>query len=175
VQVLKKFYTVPFQFVGREVRVKMTAKLVDIFDRDLNPLATHIRLLGKETHSTDTRHYPAEKLALTQFSVQVATREAIKVGPETERLVAELLSGPFPLKYLRRVQGILRLYQSGRVTREALEYAAKTGLTFNKTQYGYLQSTAEYFDKNGNRPTVVKAAPIRKEDEIHLHQKPVTS
>jgi len=175
VQVLKKFYTVPFQFVGREVRVKITAKLVDIFDQDLNPLSTHMRLLGKETHSTDTRHYPAEKLALTQFSVQVATQEAIKIGPETERLVNDLLAGPFPLKYLRRVQGILRLSQSGRVTREGLEYAAKMGLTFNKTQYGYIQSTAEYFDKNGNRPTAVKAAPVRKEDEVHLHHKPVTS
>lgn len=53
VQVLKKFYSVPYQFVGREVRVRVTSKLIEIFDQDLNSLASHARLLGKETHSTN--------------------------------------------------------------------------------------------------------------------------
>lgn len=42
---------------------------------------------------------------MTEFSVQLALREAAKVGVETERLVQELLGGAFPLKYLRRVRG----------------------------------------------------------------------
>ncbi|OFZ11208.1 MAG: hypothetical protein A2Z20_10990 [Bdellovibrionales bacterium RBG_16_40_8] len=64
----KKFYSVPYNFVGREVRVKITAKLIEIFDQDLNSLAAHARLFGKEIYSTDKRHYPEEKVALTQFS-----------------------------------------------------------------------------------------------------------
>ena len=174
VQVMKKFYSVPFKFVGRDVRVKITTKRVEIFDQDLIPIAAHARLFGSETHRTDTHHYPAEKLALTQFSVEVAKLVAAKIGPETVRLVEELLGGAFPLKYLRRVQGILRLHQSHRVSTAGLEYAAKTGLTFNKTQYSYIQSTAEYFDKNGNRPTSVKSAPQRSNEEIYLHNKPVS-
>ena len=106
VQVLKKFYSVPHRYVGREVRVRVTSKLIEVFDTDMNPIAAHARLLGKETHSTDSRHYPEEKVALTQFSVQLALREAEKIGPETTRLVAELLGGSYPLRYLRRVQGI---------------------------------------------------------------------
>ena len=173
VQVLKKFYSVPYQFVGREVRVRITAKLVEIFDQDLNSLSSHARLLGKETHSTTSAHYPAEKVALTQFSVQLALREAEKVGNETAKLVTELLSGSFPLKYLRRVQGILRLYQSARVTRQALEHAAKMAMQFNKLQYQYIQNTAEYFDKNGNRPSVIRSAPKRDLDQMYLHENPI--
>ncbi len=169
VQVLKKFYSVPYKFVGRDVRVRVTMKLVDVFDHDLNPIASHARLHGRETHSTDQRHYPEEKVALTQFCVRQALREAERVGPETAKLVSELLCGSYPLKYLRRVQGILRLHQTARVTRAALEHAAKMGLTYGKLQFPYIQATAEYFDKQGMRPSAVRAAPKRDLDDIYLH------
>jgi hypothetical protein len=175
IQVAKKFYSVPYQYVGREVRVRMTSKLIEIFDQDLSSLAGHARLLGTQTHSTNSSHYPAEKVAMTQFSVQLALREAAKIGVETEKLVTELLSGAFPLKYLRRVQGILRLFESTRVTRPALEHASKMAMQFNKLQFAYIQNTAEYFDRNGNRPTVVRAAPKRDLDQMYLHnQSPIT-
>jgi DNA-binding HxlR family transcriptional regulator len=170
VQVLKKFYSVPYRQVGREVRVRVTAKLVEIFDKELNSLCVHMRLMGKENRSTDESHYPAEKVALTQFSVQVAKREAAKVGPETEKLINHLLDIAYPLRHLRRAQGILRLYQSGRVSRVGLEHGCKMAMTFNKTQYGYVQSTAEYFDKNGNRPKLVGSAPIREARSMFLHE-----
>jgi hypothetical protein len=169
VQVLKKFYSVPYKFVGREVRIKITSKLIEVFDRDLNPLAAHARLLGKETHSTDSRHYPEEKVALVQFSVQLALKKAERIGPEASKLVGHLLTGQYPLKYLRRVQGILRLHQSSRVSREALEHASKMAMTFNKTQFGYIQTTAQYFDKSGNKPNVVRTAPRREASSVYLH------
>lgn len=169
VQVLKKFYSVPYLNVGREVRVRITAKLIEIFDQDLNPLCVHVRLLGKENRSTDESHYPSEKLALTQFSVQIAKRDAVRVGIETEKLVNFLLDTSSPLRYLRRVQGILRLYQSNRVSREGLEHGSKMAMTFNKTQHGYVQSTAEYFDQNGNRPKLVSSAPVREVGSMFLH------
>lgn len=169
VQVLKKFYSVPYRFVGRDVRVRITTKLIEVFDQDLNPLASHMRLLGRETHSTDPKHYPEEKVALTQFSVQQALREGERIGPETAKLIGQILSGSYPLKYLRRAQGILRLHQTGRVTRAALEHACRMGLTYGKLQFPYIQSTAEYFDKNGNRPTLASAAPKREASSMYLH------
>jgi hypothetical protein len=169
VQVLKKFYSVPHRYVGREVRVRITTKLIESFDSDQNPIAAHARLLGKETHSTDSRHYPEEKVALTQFSVQQALVQAEKIGPETAKLASELLSGSYPLRYLRRVQGILRLHQSGRATAAGLEHAAKMGLTYSKLQFPYIQATAEYFDRNGNRPTAARGAPKRDLDQMYLH------
>lgn len=149
--------------------MKMTAKLIEVFDRDLNPLAVHARLLGKEIYSTDPRHYPEEKVALVQFSVQHALKAAHAVGPETERLTKSLLGGEYPLRYLRRVQGILRLEQSGKVSKAALEHGARMGLTFNKTQFNYIKSAAEFFDRNGNRPSVVRSAPKRAAESMHLH------
>jgi transposase len=169
VQVLKKFYSVPYRNVGNEVRVKVTSKLIEVFDGDLNPIAAHARLHGKEIYSTNQSHYPEEKVAVVQFSVQLALKNAERVGPETEKLIGHLLNGPYPLKYLRRVQGILRLQQSLRVTTAGLEHASKLAMTFNKTQFAYIQATAEYFDRNGNRLSVVQTAPKREVSLMYLH------
>ena len=170
VQVLKKFYSVPYQYVGCELRVRITAKLIEVFDKELNPICVHLRLLGREIYSTDEKHYPAEKLALTQYSVQVAKRDALRIGPETTKLVENLLSGNSPLRYLRRAQGIIRLHQSGRVTRAGLEHGCMLAMNFNKMNYSYVQSTAEYFDKNGNRPKLVGSAPVRESRSVYLHK-----
>jgi transposase len=169
VQTQKKFYSVPYKYVGTEVRLKLTSKLVEIFDLDLNPIAVHARLFGKVIYSTDKRHYPEEKVALTQFSVQLAMKMAERIGPETLRLVQHLLTCEYPLRYLRRAQGILRLHQSAKVSREALEYAARMGMTYGKHQFGYIQATALYFDKNGNKPSIVRTAPVREASTMFLH------
>ena len=169
VQVLKKFYSIPYKFVGSEVRVRVTSKIIEVFDLESNPVCCHARLVGKEIYSTDSRHYPEEKVALTQFSVQLALRDAKRVGEETLKLVTHLLSGSYPLRYLRRVQGILRLYQSNHVTRQALEHAAKLGMTYGKTQFAYIQNVAIYFDKKGNKPSIVQTAPKREVNTMYLH------
>lgn len=170
IQVLKKFYSVPFMLVGRELRVRVTAKLIEVFDEDLKPVAAHARLHGKETHSTDVSHYPPEKVAVTQFSVSSAIKAAEKVGPETTQLISEILSGPHPLRYLRRAQGILRLHQSGRVTKEALEHAARQATAFRRPQYPFVQMVAEHYDKVGLRPALVRLAPRRDQSQVYLHQ-----
>ena len=169
VQVLKKFYSVPYAYVGREVRVRVTSKVIEVFDSDLNSLCVHVRLLGKEIKSTDPAHYPAEKFALTQFSVQAAKREAARIGSMTEKLVNELLDVAHPLTHLRRVQGILRIFQSGLVSREGLEHGCRMAMNFRKERYAYIKATAEYFDKNGNRPNLVGSAPVRETSSMYLH------
>lgn len=167
IQVERKFYSVPYRYVGRTVRVRVTAKMIEIFDQDQEPLASHIKLVGSEIFSTNEAHYPEHKVGVANFDIKQATSIAKQVGPETQRLIEDLFNHPYPLKFLRRAQGILRLYQTKSVSREGLEYASRMGLMYKKTHYEYIKSTAQYFDVNGNRP--VKAAPIRSVQDVHLH------
>lgn len=51
------------------------------------------------------------------------------------------------LDFFRRAQGIIRLFQSGKVSREGLEHGSQMAMTFNKAQYKFIQSIAEHFDK----------------------------
>lgn len=41
--------------------------------------------------------------------MQKVLRRAERVGAQCEKLIKDLLKGPYPLKYFRRAQGILAL------------------------------------------------------------------
>jgi hypothetical protein len=118
-------------------------------------------------------HYPEPKASIARFEVKFARNEADKIGPNTKTLVDKLFSCDYPLKHLRRVQGILRLAQKKTVSIEAIEHAAKLAISFNKLTFGYIQATALHFEHHGKRPTLV--TPERNDSELYLHNNPKTS
>lgn len=171
IQVGKNFYSVPHAFVGRTVRVRLSAKLVEIFSDDAEPIATHVRITGEHRYATDPRHYPEAKLATAGFSIHQAQAQAKRVGPETEKLIEHLFALPLPLKYLRRVQGILRLAEKKRVTITALEYACKIALNHKNTRFATVEAIALHYDKHGPRPVALKTSlPKREEQTLFLHE-----
>jgi hypothetical protein len=99
--------------------------------------------------------------------VRSAQAEADRVGPKLSELVQSLFASSHPLRHLRRVQGILRLLQSGRVSNPALEYAADKALLFRKLTLNYIKACAEHYDANGARLVLVK--PRRADFEVFLH------
>jgi transposase len=167
VQVDKCFYSVPHQTIGQTLRVRLTEALVEVFNNDGQSLAAHARLKSPGKFSTDDRHYPDEKLSIQRFEVRVALRDAERIGPQTLKLIESLLVTTHPLRHLRRVQGVLRLYQSGKFSRDSVEYASGQALNFRKPRLAYIRSCAEYFMAHGARPVLVK--PSRSPDEVFLH------
>lgn len=167
VQVEKNFYSVPFLAVGSVVRVRKTARLIEVFSSNHEALAVHGRLKGTGQFSTDERHYPEEKVSLARFDVCMALREAERIGPQTQKVIHQLVHGSHPLRYLRRVQGILRLRKSPQITSEALEYGAGMALKFRKLRLGYIKSCAEHYAVNGSRP--IGVSPRREQGEVFLH------
>ena len=96
----KNFYSVPFVYVGQQLRVRLS--------EDSQPVAAHGRLRGLGKFSTFDSHYPEKKLSVARFEVHHAKAQAQKLGPEVEKLVDKLFSTDHPLRHLSRVQGILR-------------------------------------------------------------------
>ena len=173
VQVEKNFYSVPFVYVGQKVRVRLTEKMVEVFSEDSQPIAAHGRLTGIGKFSTYDSHYPEKKLSVARFEVHHAIEQATRLGPHVEKLVDKLLSTDYPLRHLRRVQGILRLAKRYPITPEALDHACQRALSFNKTRLAYIKDCALHFVTHGQRPTLV--APQRKPDCVHLHQQTANS
>lgn len=168
IQVEKNFYSVPFIYVGQRVRVRLSEKMVEAFNEDCQPLAAHGRLHGVGKFSTFEAHYPEHKLSVARFEVHHGQEQAKKLGPNVEKLVEQLFDTDYPLRHLRRVQGILRLVKSHPITPQALDHACQQAMTFNKTRLAYIKDCALYFVHNGQRPTL--AAPQRKAETVHLHQ-----
>ena len=173
IQVERRFYSVPFQFVGFVVKVRLRPETVEIFSEDGDALALHARLKASERASTQEAHYPEQKLAAARFEVRYAIKEAERIGPKTLILIQSLLEGSQPLKHLRRTQGILRFKTSGQVSSQALEHAAERALLFNKKQFAYVKAAALFFEARGtsNERSVV-AAPVRSLNEVYLHHQP---
>lgn len=168
IQVEKNFYSVPFIYAGQKVRVRLSEKMVEVFSEDSQPVAAHSRLTGIGKFSTYDSHYPEKKLSVARFEVHHAKEQATQLGPHVEKLVDQLLSTDYPLRHLRRVQGILRLAKRYPITREALDHACQRALSFNKTRLAYIKDCALYFVSHGQRPTLL--APSRQADTVHLHQ-----
>ena len=168
IQVYKNFYSVPFTHVGQVVRVRLSRQMLEAFDGEGQCLAAHRRLKGQHNFSTSDSHYPEAKVSLARFDIQRAKRQAQDIGPNILTLVEKLLNQSHPLRYLRRIQGVLSLPASHGLTPEALEHAAKMALAFNKPRLAYIRDCALFFMKNGNRP--VSAPPKRDEKTMHLHQ-----
>ena len=168
IQVEKNFYSVPFVYVGQQLRIRLTEKMVEVFSDDSQPVAAHSRLTGVGKFSTFDSHYPEKKLSVARFEIHHAQAQAQKLGPEVEELVDKLFSTDHPLRHLRRVQGILRLAKRYPITLEALNHACAQALLFNKTRLSYIKDCALYFLSHGQRPTLI--APSRQPDSIHLHQ-----
>jgi hypothetical protein len=114
-----------------------------------------------------------KNLGIKRFEVQVARRQAAEVGPNTTTLVESLVSGDYPLKHLRRIQGILRLVSSRHVTAAGLEYACEMAYRFQKPRLQYVKACAEYFDGNGAKLKLVKLH--RDEEVLYLHEKMATA
>lgn len=180
IQVDRRFYSVPFQFVGSTVDVRVKAKTIEVFELETRePLVVHPRLVGANAPRASTldAHYPEEKAALVRFDVQVARKAAHRIGPKTEQLVNDLFSSSTPLKFLRRVQGILDLARRGSVSPAALEHASERALLFNKKQLSFIKDAALFFERRGPASTasvtaLSRVAPIRSKSEVFLHQQP---
>jgi hypothetical protein len=168
IQVEKNFYSVPFVYVGQRVRVRLTEKMVEVFNEDSQPITAHGRVTGVGKFSTFDSHYPEHKLSVARFEVRHAKEQATRLGPHVEKLVDQLLSGERPLRHLRRVQGILRLSKSYPLTPQAVDHACQRALTFNKTRLAYIKDCALYFITHGQRPTLL--TPQRQSDTVHLYQ-----
>lgn len=170
IQLYHNLYSVPYRHVGQTVRARLTSKIVEIFDNEGEAIAAHPLLVGQYQRHTIDQHYPEDKVSVAYYEIKHAKKEAAQIGENTLKLCTHLFDKRQPLRFLRRIQGVLRLVKSDRVSKEALEYASSMALKFNKPRMDYIRGCAIYFDKNGIQP--ILSTPIRDESSVHLHNNP---
>jgi transposase len=125
VQVGYNFYSAPHALRGRELDVRVTTSVVEIFHQ-LDRVACHLifppSMQGK--YRTTPEHLPPAHLAVLEFTPSQALKDAEKTGSATLQIVEALFHHDrHPLLYLRRIQGILRLGR--RYSGQALEAACR--------------------------------------------------
>lgn len=133
----KNFYSAPHELRGQTLDLWYTAKTIEIYNSKLELVALHPRRKGEGHFSTNKNHYPLSHQAFLEEDISSALSWAKRVGPETEKLIQSLLQGEFPLRYLRRAQGILGLSKSYGAM--ALESASKKANMFNNLNIHFIK------------------------------------
>ena len=137
----KNFYSAPYTLRGNVLELWVTNKTVEIYN-GMERVAFHVRKKGDGKFSTEPNHYPKEHQAYLEEDIVNLKSRAFDIGPETSNLINELLQGPYPLRHLRRAQGILSF--SRKYSKERLEKACKIANQFNNVTFYYIERVIKH-------------------------------
>ena len=119
-------YSLPTQYIGKEVDVRGDSALVRIYYQN-QLIRTHPKVAAGK-RSTDFDDYPKDKSAYAMRDVEYYKRKAAENGEKQGEFMAELLNGDVPWAFIRQAQKLLRLndkYGAARV-----EVACQRALAF---------------------------------------------
>ena len=86
----RKFYAVPFEYVGETVDIRATESTIEIVYHHQR-VASHRRLWGKQDYATVRDHMPPDKLFFADWDRERFEAWADQVGPSTVQAVAAIL------------------------------------------------------------------------------------
>ena len=128
IQVNKKSYSVPYQYVGKILTVNVKRKIVDIY-YNAELIKTHY--IPKNNRQTDYDDFPENiQMAISDRLPAYLLKEAERISGENLRELIERLLTPHVFVNLRRAQGILAVAKKydSKVTEQA-SYISLTELT----------------------------------------------
>lgn len=131
------FYSAPHDLRGKVLNIRATPKSLEIYDEGQR-VAFHPRKMDpKGTYITHKPHYPASHQAYFEETPQRLLELSSAIGPHTHTLIKGLLEDPYPLRYLRRCQGIVRLASA--YGRDALEKSCLLALNLSRPTYLFIE------------------------------------
>ncbi len=133
------YYSVPFQLVGREIELRVTATTVEILYRGKR-VASHARSHQTHTSSTIPEHRPKSHQQYLEWTPgRIIEWAGNTAGPFTARLVECLLADrPHPEQGYRSAMGVIRL--SRKYGLERLEAACTRAVRLKLYRYQNVKS-----------------------------------
>jgi len=130
------YYSVPFEYVGRQVEIELTRNLLKVYSQG-KEIAVHPRLSGEGKFRTNNSHYPAYKrYSDTEYQEKYQAKMA-HLGTYTEQLFF-LVIKEHPRDWGRTVQGILSLGKT--YPDEVIEAACRRALSFGVIRYSVIKN-----------------------------------
>lgn len=132
------FYSVPYNYIHREVELCTTATTVECFYQGKR-IAVHARSYARYQFTTLAEHMPPNHLAYAEWSPERMRRWAKKIGPQTAAFIEHMiLARPFAQQAMRSCLGLLRMGK--RFGDERLEKACSIALAAGATRYQHVES-----------------------------------
>lgn len=139
IEVGKAFYSVPSEYVRREVWVRFDLRTVSIFNHRMQKIALHSRV-EPGRFSTHFGHIPAEKIANPERGNIWLLRQADYIGGETGAWARAMLQNR-DVPGTRVLNGLLQL--ADKYTASAINAACKTALDMSSFRLRDLKTLIE--------------------------------
>lgn len=137
----KHYYSVPYQYIGKKIKIKYTSKNVWVYYR-FEEIAIHLRDKTRYGYSTIKSHLPAEHQYVTDWHPERFMRWAAEVGPNTCHLIQHILNrNKYPEQNYKSCLGVLHLEK--KVGRERLENACLRALEYQIHNYSIVKRILE--------------------------------
>jgi transposase len=162
VEVLRHYYSVPYQLKGALVDVRITARTVEIFFKGKR-VATHVKGYVPFKHTTLTEHMPESHRRYVSWTPSRIIGWAEKTGPSTGALVKEIMERKtHPEQGFRSCLGIIRLEK--RYGEDRLEAACARALLMKAYTYKSVKSILEKKLDGQELPPARPATPVVHEN-----------
>jgi transposase len=90
VQIHQMYYSLPYEYVGKQVDVRLTAKIVEIYYKGTR-ISSHNRCFGRSNqYSTSLAHMP-ENHQMFQWNAERFEKWARSIGPATHSVIVKLI------------------------------------------------------------------------------------
>jgi transposase len=125
------FYSVPTQYIGEEVSIRIGLKTVSAYYK-YRIIKTHPRKYGKGEWVTDQTDYPESARHYLEKTPDVCLGLAKAIGPWTHQMI-QRITLPGTRVSLRKAQAILRL--ENKYSKDRLETACQRSISFDNYEY----------------------------------------
>lgn len=128
IQIEKKSYSLPYEFIGKTVEVKVKSKIIEVY---YNGAIIKVHLIPKNNRQIDYADFPENiRVSIGDSHLQYLQKEAEKLGGEKLKIVIQNLLSPHAYINRRRAQSII--YIAGKHPRDIIEQAAASALLSQK-------------------------------------------
>ena len=143
------YYSIPYQFAGKEVQIRSTSRTVEVFCEGERIACHALETDLRKRYITEPSHMPEHHKAVAGWSPGRFLSWAQKTGTHTRQYIAWLLERKdHPEQAYRTCTGILRIGST--VTPERMEEACAHALAHNIYSYAYFAELLK--DKKQQEP-----------------------
>jgi transposase len=157
----KHFYSVPYELIHQEIRIRATEHMLEIFHQG-KVVAAHPRSQVAGRYSTQTAHMPEKHQKAGEWTPERLLHWAERYGPQTHQLVRSiLLSRRHPEQAFRSCLGILHLSKQYPPTQ--VEHACQIAREEKSLNYQAVKTLLDLI------PPIPESVPLPAHENIRGH------
>jgi transposase len=133
----KHYYSVPYQYIGKKVKVLYSKSLVEIFYK-YEKIAEHTRVKSKYNYTTEPDHLASQHKAILDWNPEKFLKDAREIHPDVEFYLHKVFEKkPHPEQAYRSCAGILSFAR--RKSKEVLVAACQKGMHIGRYSFNFIE------------------------------------